>query len=75
VGNENVVQEVGDEGLECDRVLEEGEDIEEGDSLDISTYRLDRDGEGGCTFLGKSGWTPRRDLRYAISDIVQARYC
>jgi hypothetical protein len=37
------VQEVGDEGLECDRVLEEGEDIEEGDSLNVSTYRLDRD--------------------------------
>jgi hypothetical protein len=43
VGDENVVQEVGDEGLECDRVLEEGEDIEEGDSLNVSTYRLDRD--------------------------------
>jgi hypothetical protein len=30
---------MGDEGLECDGVLEEGEDVEERDALEISLVR------------------------------------
>lgn len=57
---------MGDEGLERHGVLEDGEDVEEGYSLVCQTLLLQHNGSvkrRGDTFLGKSTWTPRRDLR------------
>jgi len=66
---EDVVNKVGDELLEGGGGAEEGEDVEEGDSLWVSEA-TGYDQSMRRTFLGKSGCTPRRDLRWATSDMM-----
>lgn len=78
VVSDNVVQEVSDQSLKGDGVPEDGEDVEEGDSLSVSfcarcepAAAADKEGSSVVlTALGKPGWTPSRLLRCATSDIV-----
>lgn len=58
----DVMNEVGDEFLKGLGISEEGEDVEEGDSLTVSAM-VQSMVWLWCTCFGQSGCTPSRDLR------------
>lgn len=49
-----MVYEVGDEKLEGDRIAEDGEDIEEGDTLPRAMY--ENGGLGSIVYCGAPSW-------------------
>ena len=65
---EDVVEQVGDQCFECERIAQDGEDVEKGHSLWRMVVESGMSNSWkirgiSFTFLGKLGWMPSKDLR------------